>query len=156
MKPLVPSLILAAIVAALPLSAAGADEPMKSKPTAGTRSGGEGPTYAPGRKDAPREEVTPEKFKGTAGTRSGGEGPTTKGGGATSSAPAFSSFDTNKDGSISADEAKSNAELTRRFKSLDKDGDGKLSPTEYGAWSGRMKATAGTTSGGEGPTHLKK
>ncbi len=150
MKPLVPSLILAAVVA-LPMSAVANHEP-GHKPVAGTRSGGEGPTSSPGRRDVQREEPTAQKFKGTAGTRSGGEGPATKGGGGTSAAPSFGSFDKNSDGSITSEEAKSDAELTRRFKGLDKDGDGKLSAQEFSVWGGRIRGTAGSISGGEGPS----
>jgi hypothetical protein len=122
MKPLVSTIVLAAVVA-LPLSAFAADEAPKSKPTAGTFSGGEGPRNSPGGKPA----------------YTGDDHLT------------FKAFDTNNDGFVSADEAKKNAELTRRFKNLDKNGDGKLSPDEFAAWGGRAKPTAGTFSGGEGP-----
>ena len=45
-------------------------------------------------------------------------------------AATFHSFDTDKDGYISRDEAKESPELTRRFNELDKDGDGRLSLEE--------------------------
>jgi len=60
----------------------------------------------------------------------------------------FRSLDTNKDGGISRGEAKHSAELAKRFNELDKDGDGKLSLQELGAWSGSAPtgAMGGSTS----------
>ena len=46
------------------------------------------------------------------------------------------SLDTNKDGVISRDEAKSSPELAKRFNEMDKDGDGKLSVQELGGLGG--------------------
>ena len=45
----------------------------------------------------------------------------------------FNSFDTNKDGSISRQEARASSMLSGQFNQLDKDGDGKLSVDELGA-----------------------
>lgn len=45
----------------------------------------------------------------------------------------FNSFDTNKDGYISRQEAGASALLAREFNQLDKDGDGRLSVDELGA-----------------------
>lgn len=42
-------------------------------------------------------------------------------------------LDTNNDGSVSREEAKKDANISRRFKELDKDNDGKLSATELSA-----------------------
>ncbi len=53
----------------------------------------------------------------------------------------FRSLDANKDGAVSRDEAKNSAELAKRFSELDRDGDGKLSPQEFGALGG--SATTG-------------
>lgn len=46
----------------------------------------------------------------------------------------FKSFDVNSDGYVSRDEAKESAELNRRFKELDQNGDGKLSLHELTGW----------------------
>jgi hypothetical protein len=45
----------------------------------------------------------------------------------------FNSFDTNKDGSLSREEAGASSLLASRFGELDKDGDGRLSVDELGA-----------------------
>ena len=45
----------------------------------------------------------------------------------------FNSFDTNKDGSLSRQEAAASSLLSSQFSQLDKDGDGKLSVDELGA-----------------------
>jgi hypothetical protein len=45
----------------------------------------------------------------------------------------FNSFDTNKDGYISRQEASASSLLAREFNQLDKDGDGRLSVDELGA-----------------------
>ena len=45
--------------------------------------------------------------------------------------PGFNKLDKNNDGYISMQEAKGNPTLAKKFKEADKDGDGKLSRTEY-------------------------
>jgi hypothetical protein len=54
----------------------------------------------------------------------------------------FSSVDTNKDGRISRDEVKANAELNSSFTTLDSDHDSYLSETEYGKWKSPSMAPA--------------
>ena len=56
----------------------------------------------------------------------------------------FSSLDTNKDGRISKDEIKSNAELTSSFSNLDTDHDSYLSESEYGKWKAMPDAKSGS------------
>jgi hypothetical protein len=45
----------------------------------------------------------------------------------------FNSFDANKDGSLSREEARASSLLASQFDQLDKDGDGRLSVEELGA-----------------------
>jgi hypothetical protein len=51
----------------------------------------------------------------------------------------FSSVDTNKDGRVSADEAKSNADLQAAFASLDGDHDNYLTQAEFSKWNKAAK-----------------
>ena len=48
-------------------------------------------------------------------------------------AMAFRDLDVNADGKVSKDEAAIDAQLTREFAQVDRDGDGQLSETEYAA-----------------------
>lgn len=48
-------------------------------------------------------------------------------------AMAFRDLDVNADGKVSKDEAAVDAQLTREFAQIDRDGDGQLSDTEYAA-----------------------
>ena len=60
-------------------------------------------------------------------------------------------LDTNKDGFVSKDEAKGSAEVSKNFKSLDKDHDGKLSPAELsGASSGGSSSSESGSSKSDG------
>jgi Ca2+-binding EF-hand superfamily protein len=45
--------------------------------------------------------------------------------------PRFKSLDADRNGLISAQEAKSDQELSRQWNSLDRNGDGQLDPTEF-------------------------
>ena len=66
----------------------------------------------------------------------------------------FSSIDTNKDGRISRDEVKANAELNSSFATLDADHDSYLSESEYGKWkSSSMAPGSGKAPGASMPTH---
>ena len=60
----------------------------------------------------------------------------------------FGSLDTNKDGYLSREEARSPADLNRRFNELDKDRDGRLSPQELTGW--RRPSTSATVGTGSG------
>jgi len=60
------------------------------------------------------------------------------------------SMDTNRDGFVSRDEARSSAELNRRFSELDKDGDGKLSAQELSG-AGSAPANTGSSAPGARP-----
>ena len=138
MKFMIPTLVLAAAVA-LPLSALAAEEVPAGKSPSPTGAGPD-PAGPGGKTRAERYEGVPQdKSKGTRGQA--GEGryfdPAKKGekAAAPAGAPTFKGLDTNNDGYISREEAKSNTGLASRFKTLDKDGDGKLSPGEYGNWS---------------------
>lgn len=46
----------------------------------------------------------------------------------------FTDLDTNKDGKLSSAEVASEATLTASFRSVDSDGDGALSQSEYDTW----------------------
>jgi hypothetical protein len=62
----------------------------------------------------------------------------------------FNSFDANKDGFISRQEAATSPLLASQFAQLDKDGDGRLSPEELGAAiSPEVAASAAAASRGE-------
>jgi len=50
-----------------------------------------------------------------------------------SSVSSMKRLDTNNDGSVSREEAKKDTNISKRFKELDKDNDGKLSATELSA-----------------------
>jgi hypothetical protein len=52
----------------------------------------------------------------------------------------FNSFDTDKDGSLSRQEARTSSMLSGQFDQLDKDGDGKLSVDELGAADAPLSA----------------
>jgi hypothetical protein len=67
-------------------------------------------------------------------------------------AATFASFDIDRDGYISRDEALASAELTRQFSALDKDRDGKLSMRELTGWRHR----AYTTTSGKSAEGSKK
>ncbi len=60
-------------------------------------------------------------------------------------AETFKSFDVNNDGYLSRDEAKASGELNRRFTTLDKDGDGKLSMFEVTGWRSASYSKGGTS-----------
>lgn len=61
-------------------------------------------------------------------------------------------LDTNKDGYVSKDEAKGSAEVSKNFSTLDKDHDGKLSPSELSAASsGYSSESSSSKSGGMSP-----
>lgn len=62
----------------------------------------------------------------------------------------FHSFDTNRDGFVSRDEAKNSSELNRQFNELDKDRDGKLSAQELSGWRGAGSPSAASSPMGEG------
>jgi hypothetical protein len=57
--------------------------------------------------------------------------------------PEFKSLDTNKDGRVSRDEAKSQTDLTSTFATLDTDRDSYLSETEFGKW--KPSSSSGST-----------
>ena len=66
-------------------------------------------------------------------------------------------LDTDKDGYVSKKEAKGSAEVSKNFKELDKDHDGKLSPSELSSNSGTggsssSSGSSGTKSGGTSPS----
>ena len=63
------------------------------------------------------------------GTSSAGKSAAGNGG----SASMMKQLDTDKDGSVSRDEAKKDSNVSKRFKELDKDNNGKLSATELNA-----------------------
>ena len=86
-------------------------------------------------------------------------GSASSGGGST---PSMKQLDTDRDGTISKEEAKKSSTVSKRFKELDKDSDGKLSATEMNAaeatgagGSGKSSSTPGDTrsgtSGGSSP-----
>lgn len=54
--------------------------------------------------------------------------------------PGFNDMDKDKDGALSASEAKANPQLAAKFKEADKDGDGKLTRSEYLAVMARQDA----------------
>lgn len=54
----------------------------------------------------------------------------------------FSAVDTNKDGRVSADEARSHAPLNASFSMLDTDGDKYLSQGEFGKWKPGSSSSA--------------
>jgi hypothetical protein len=56
----------------------------------------------------------------------------------------FNSFDSDKDGSLSREEARASSLLAGRFGDLDRDGDGRLSVDELGA-ADVPRATAGSS-----------
>jgi EF hand domain-containing protein len=62
-------------------------------------------------------------------------------------------LDTNKDGFVSKNEAKGSAEVSKNFSTLDKDHDGKLSPSELSGASGASSGSSGSDSksGGMSP-----
>ena len=68
-------------------------------------------------------------------------------------AATFTSFDVDRDGYISREEAAASSELTRRFGTLDKNGDGRLSLSELTGWRHRAYAgsskSSSTASGGK-------
>jgi len=57
----------------------------------------------------------------------------------------FKSLDVNNNGYISRDEAKASGELNRRFTTLDKDRNGKLSMSEVTGWRSASYSSAGTS-----------
>ena len=59
-------------------------------------------------------------------------------------------LDTNKDGYVSKGEAKGSAEVSKNFKELDKDHDGKLSPSELSASSSTGRSSDSSSSGSSG------
>ncbi|MGQ0525814.1 MAG: hypothetical protein ACT4P8_19390 [Betaproteobacteria bacterium] len=61
------------------------------------------------------------------------------------SASTMKRLDTDKDGSVSRDEAKKDSNVSKRFKELDKDNDGKLSSTELNA--AQATGAGGSTKG---------
>lgn len=68
-----------------------------------------------------------------------------------SAAQPFDKLDANKDGSISKEEARNN-NIDKQFSQADTDQDGKISQSEYQAWSQSSAAGAGAGgAGGEGP-----
>ena len=80
---------------------------------------------------------TPSAGTGSSADKSGMSG----NGGAASS---MKRLDTNKDGSVSREEAKKDTNISKRFSELDKDNDGKLSTTE-------MNASQAPAAGGKRP-----
>ena len=58
-------------------------------------------------------------------------------------------LDTDKDGSVSRDEAKKDSNVSKRFKELDKNNDGKLSATELG--SAQATGAGGSSTKGSSP-----
>ena len=53
----------------------------------------------------------------------------------------FNSFDANRDGYVTREEARESSELSRRFNELDRDGDGKLSLREVTGWHNKSYAS---------------
>ena len=134
MKSIISTVVLAAAVA-LPLSALAAEEVPAGKSPSPTGAGPD-PAGPGGKTRAERYGDTPqEKSKGTKGQAGEGRYFPPKGSDKAVGRADFKKYDTNNDGSISAEEAKSSKGLTKSFKNLDKDGDGKLSAQEFGAWT---------------------
>lgn len=65
----------------------------------------------------------------------------------TQTPPLFEQLDTNRDGYVTAEEAKRSADITARFKELDRNHDGKVSLAEFG-----KEATSPSPSGMSGPS----
>ena len=134
MKSIIPTLVLAAAVA-LPLSALAAEEVPAGKSPSPTGTGTD-PAGPGGKTRAESYEGVPQdKSKGTKGQSGEGRYFPPKGSDKAVGRADFKKYDTNNDGSISAEEAKSSKGLTKSFKNLDKNGDGKLSAQEFGAWT---------------------
>ena len=135
MKSIIPTLVLAAAVA-LPLSALAADEPPGGKAPSTTGQGQPTKPAPPGRR-VPRAMRAFRKTRAKALKARPGKAGTfpPKGSDKAVGRADFKKYDTNNDGSISSEEAKSSKGLTKSFKGLDKDGDGKLSAQEFGAWT---------------------
>ena len=87
----------------------------------------------------------------------------TSSGSGISSDSTLNRLDTNKDGYVSRSEAKGSAEISKNFKELDKDHDGKLSPSELSSSSGTggssdsgSSSASGGTSPGSGSSPKSK
>jgi EF hand len=140
MKFIIPTLFLAAAVT-LPVTGLAADEPPGGKVPSTTgqgatdKAGPAGQTRAERRGVGEGGEAPAEKSKGTKGQAGEGRYFPPKGSDKAVGRADFRKYDTNNDGYISSEEAKSSKGLTKSFKGLDKDGDGKLSAQEFGAWT---------------------
>lgn len=73
------------------------------------------------------------------------------------SQPDFSTLDTNQDGSLSADEAAADSELSKNWSDIDKDANGVVDQAEFSAFEGMgSDSGSGYNSGsGEQPTEGK-
>lgn len=103
----------------------------------GSRSGAN--TAAGGSSDTTNPAVR-SQIPGAAGTPSTSSDAT-----AGSSGAIFSRMDTNRDGYVSREEARAHTDLTGQFSTLDKDGDGRLSASEMGGWSGASSGATGSS-----------
>jgi uncharacterized low-complexity protein len=145
MKSIISTVVLAAAVA-LPLSALAADEPPGGKTPSTTgqgatdKAGPAGQTRAERRGVGEGGEAPAEKSKATKGQAGEGRYFPPKGSDKDVGRADFKRYDTNNDGYITREEAKSSSGLSSRFKDLDKDGDGKLSAQEFGGWTEKKSA----------------
>lgn len=94
----------------------------------------------------PMAATAAEKSSGPSATSSGASSADKSGSaGNGGSASMMKRLDTDKDGSVSRDEAKKDSNISKRFKELDKDNDGKLSATELNA--AQATGAGGSTKG---------